>query len=92
MLIPLKFEAQIRPRIGLSSKGLLASFGTVDATFSGELKVVLFNLTPLPKKVKIGDRIAQLIISQLIQGNFKQVADIPGTDRGDKGFGSTGIR
>ncbi len=90
--LPFGIEGQIRPRSGLASKGLLASFGTLDSEYRGPVKVVLFNLTLLPKIIHTGDRIAQLVISSVRQAFFKKSTDLSISDRGDKGFGSTGIR
>jgi dUTP pyrophosphatase len=65
--------------------------GVVDAGFRGELKVIAINLDPVtPIEVRVGDRIAQLIFQELAHMTFVEVADLPGSDRGTGGFGSSG--
>lgn len=91
--LPLGFEAQIRPRSGLSIKqGItcLNSPGTVDADYRGEIRVILINLSNQPVTITSGERIAQMVIQQVEQINWQQVESIDETHRGEGGFGSTG--
>jgi dUTP pyrophosphatase len=65
--------------------------GTVDAGYRGEVKVMLINLDPAePVTLRRGDRIAQLVIQQVERARFVEVDRLPGSDRGDGGYGSTG--
>lgn len=93
--IPHGFEVQIRPRSGLALKygiSVLNSPGTIDSDYRGEIGVVLINHSNQEFKVEIGDRIAQGVIAQVIQANFALVEDLLQTSRGQKGFGSSGIK
>lgn len=83
--------ADVRPRSGLSSKGILCHLGLVDSGYRGEIKVCLTNLTSLPHLVRDGDRIAQLVFGQEISVRPSKVDEIDeDTKRGSKGFGSSG--
>lgn len=83
--------ADVRPRSGLSSKGILCHLGLVDSGYRGEIKVCLTNLTSLPHLVRDGDRIAQLAFGQEIGIMPNKVDEIDeDTKRGSKGFGSSG--
>lgn len=83
--------ADVRPRSGLSSKGILCHLGLVDSGYRGEIKVCLTNLTSLPHLVRDGDRIAQLVFGQEINIRPNKVDEIDeDTKRGSKGFGSSG--
>ncbi len=91
--MPAGVEAQVRPRSGLASVhgiGVLNSPGTIDSDYRGEVKVVLFNMSALPYKVKAGDRIAQLVFSRALSVEFKERSGLSDTERGDGGFGHTG--
>ena len=92
--IPFGYEIQIRPRSGLAlNYGVtcLNAPGTIDADYRGEVKVVLINLGDEDFEIKNGDRIAQIIVAPVTQGNFVQVEHLSVTERGEKGFGSTGV-
>ena len=87
--------AFVVPRSGLAAKHgitVVNSPGTVDAGYRGEIKVTLLN-TDLthPYEISVGDRIAQLIIMPVIRANFIPVDRLPGSQRGEGGFGSTGF-
>jgi len=85
-------DVQIRPRSGLSRRGVLATLGTIDADYRGELFVTMYTLPgvePLP--VADGDRIAQLVIARLVPVRWSEAADLGETARGAGGHGSTGI-
>jgi dUTP pyrophosphatase len=89
--IPPGFDAQFRPRSGLAAKGVLATFGTLDADYRGEIKITLYTMAPdITHIVRDGDRIAQMVINQLISANFKEVDELSASGRGDGGHGSTG--
>lgn len=87
----LSFEAQIRPRSGLANKmGIVACFGTIDADYRGEIYVNLFNHSFVNYKVSSGERIAQLVVVPVIKCNVHEVQELSETERGVKGFGSSG--
>jgi dUTP pyrophosphatase len=65
--------------------------GTIDAGYRGEIQVILINLDSEKKiTIKRGERIAQLVIKEVSQAEFVEVEQLPGTSRGDSGFGSSG--
>ena len=91
--LPAGFEAQVRPRSGLALRHgvtVLNSPGTVDADYRGEIGVILINLGDSPMIISRGMRIAQLVISPVIQGEWIELSELPFSDRGTGGFGSTG--
>ncbi len=91
--LPAGFEAQVRPRSGLAVKhsvGLINAPGTIDADYRGEVKVALFNFGGKPYTVRRGERIAQLVLAKVFQAALREVAELPGTKRGEGGFGHTG--
>ena len=90
---PKGFEAQLRPRSGLSFRSPLIipnSPGTIDSDYRGELKVIMMNLSREDYFIDHGLRVAQLVFSQYVIPDFKLVKDLDSTIRSDKGFGSTG--
>lgn len=92
--LPPLYEAQVRPRSGLAFKygvTVLNSPGTIDAGYRGEIGVVLVNLGESDFEVKVGDRIAQIVIAPVTQPTIVEAIEIDETDRGADGFGSTGI-
>jgi dUTP pyrophosphatase len=93
MEIPAGYEAQIRPRSGLSLKhGITCvnAVGTIDADFRGELRVPMINLGAAPFTIERGMRIAQMIISKLPEVRLVEAAMLTETSRGSGGFGHTG--
>ena len=93
--IPQGFEMQIRPRSGLALKHgitLPNTPGTIDSDYRGPLGVALINLGAEPYTIRHGDRIAQMIVSPVIQVQFQEVEALSDTARGVGGFGSTGKR
>lgn len=93
--LPEGFEAQIRPRSGLALKhGLtvLNSPGTVDADYRGEIKVLLINLSDTDFVINGGERIAQMIIARHEQAVFEAVDELDETERGEGGYGHTGVK
>jgi dUTP pyrophosphatase len=92
--LPMGYEAQIRPRSGLAYKqGLtvLNSPGTIDSDYRGEIKILLINLGNEDVIINSGDRIAQMIIAPYKQADFILKDSLDKTERGQGGFGSTGI-
>lgn len=93
MALPSGFEAQIRPRSGLAIKHgitLINSPGTIDADYRGEIMLGLINHGSKPYTVQRGDRVAQMIISQVVQPEIQEVEQLDDTERQDGGFGHTG--
>lgn len=93
MELPEGFEAQIRPRSGLALKQgvtCLNSPGTIDADYRGEVQVLVVNLSKEPVVLKKGDRIAQLVVSPVVQATWVEVEALGESGRGAGGFGSTG--
>jgi dUTP pyrophosphatase len=91
--LPPGFEAQIRPRSGLAINhgiSLLNAPGTIDADYRGEIKVIAANFGERPFILKRGDRIAQMVIQRVVQGEWLPVAELPASQRNDGGFGHTG--
>ncbi len=91
--IPQGFEVQIRPRSGLALKHgitLPNTPGTIDSDYRGPLGVLLINLGADPYTIQHGDRIAQMIVAPVVQAQFRVVAALGATGRGEGGFGSTG--
>jgi len=94
MALPQGYEAQVRPRSGLAAKfgvTVLNSPGTIDADYRGEIKVILINLGQEPFTIRRGDRIAQMVVAPVVRPEFSVEERLDETDRGDAGFGSTGI-
>lgn len=88
------YEAQIRPRSGLAlNKGItvINSPGTIDADYRGEIGVILINLSDSTFEINSGDRIAQMIIAKHETISWRVVEKLDKSDRGNKGFGSTGV-
>ena len=94
MEIPAGYEGQVRPRSGLALKqGLtvLNAPGTIDADYRGELQVILINLSQETVEIAPGDRIAQIVFSLHEQCYCIVVESLSDTQRGDGGFGNTGV-
>jgi dUTP pyrophosphatase len=93
--LPAGYAAFVHPRSGLAAKHgvtIVNAPGTVDAGYRGEIKVTLLNTDrEHPVSFRRGDRIAQLVIQQVARPVFHEVDELPGSARGDGGFGSTGI-
>ncbi len=88
------YEGQVRPRSGLALKNgisLVNSPGTIDSDYRGEVKVIMINLGDDHFMVNHGDRIAQLVIAPVIQAQIVEIDEISESERGDGGFGSTGL-
>jgi dUTP pyrophosphatase len=92
--LPAGYEAQIRPRSGLAFKNgvtVLNSPGTIDADYRGEIKIILINFGQEDFIIERGMRIAQMVIAQHSFVQFDIVESLDETNRGAKGFGSTGV-
>jgi dUTP pyrophosphatase len=88
---PAGWDVQIRPRSGLSLKGIGVAFGTIDADYRGELLVTMWTFGALESyTLQQGDRIAQLVIARIAAAAFTEVADLAPSTRGEGGHGSTG--
>lgn len=95
MALPPGFEAQIRPRSGLAIRNgitMLNSPGTIDADYRGEVKVIAVNHGTEPFTVRHGDRIAQMVIAPVVQADIQEVDSLESSERGEGGFGSTGVK
>ena len=93
--MPIGLEAQIRPRSGLALKHGLTALntpGTIDADYRGEVKVLLINLGTEPYIVRRGERIAQMVFQEVPEIELLETDDLDSTERGDGGFGHTGVR
>jgi len=92
--LPDGYAAFVHPRSGLAARcgiSIVNAPGTVDAGYRGEVKVMLINLDPSePVTLRRGDRIAQLVVQRVERARFVEVERLPGSDRGDGGYGSTG--
>jgi dUTP pyrophosphatase len=92
MEVPINMEGQVRPRSGLSSRGILVHFGTIDSDYRGEVAVVLSNISSSLFLVDRNERIAQLVIAENKSSyvSFHVTSVLSPTERGSGGFGSTG--
>jgi dUTP pyrophosphatase len=93
--LPSGYEAQVRPRSGLAYKNgitVLNSPGTIDSDYRGEVCVILINHGDEPFVIERGMRIAQLVISPITQLTWDEVETLTDTARGERGFGSTGLK
>ena len=91
--IPEGYEAQVRPRSGLSIKygiTVLNSPGTIDSDYRGDIGVILINLSKDSYTINPGDRVAQLVFSKYKKIEWGIVSELPDSNRGKSGFGSTG--
>jgi dUTP diphosphatase len=91
--LPDGYEAQIRPRSGLAARHgvtVLNAPGTVDADYRGEVGVLLINHGDAPFHVRRGERIAQMVIAEVVRGDLIPAGSLSATNRGSGGFGSTG--
>ena len=95
MEIPEGYECQVRSRSGLALKkgiSVLNAPGTVDADYRGEVGVILINLSNETFVIEDGERIAQLVFAKVKQAKWKVAETLTETDRGEGGFGSTGVK
>lgn len=93
--IPEGYEIQVRPRSGLAAKHgitVLNSPGTIDADYRGELKVILVNLSSEPFVIEKGERIAQIVLAAHAHIEWQEASELSDSERGEGGFGSTGVK
>lgn len=92
--LPEGYAAFVHPRSGLAARcgvALVNAPGTIDAGYRGEIKVIMVNLDPRESvRLTAGDRIAQLVIQRVERAAFYEVSELPGSDRGAAGHGSSG--
>lgn len=94
MEFPRGYEVQVRPRSGLAiMKGLslVNTPGTIDADYRGEVKVIVINLGQEPIHIQDQERIAQLVVCPVIQATVEDATELSESERGEGGFGSTGV-
>jgi dUTP pyrophosphatase len=93
--LPPGYEAQVRPRSGLALKhgiSVLNSPGTIDADYRGEVGVLLVNFSDRDFVVNDGERIAQMVIARHEQGEWIEAVELDATERGEGGYGHTGVK
>jgi len=91
--LPDGMEAQVRPRSGLAIRrgiGLINSPGTIDSDYRGEIRVPLINHDQGPQEIEHGERIAQLVLARVVRIEWRESDELPASERGTGGFGSTG--
>lgn len=95
MAVPVGYEIQVRPRSGLSLKHgitVVNTPGTIDADYRGPVGIILGNVSREPFTIERSDRIAQLVVQQVVHPAVKLVPVLEDTERGEGGFGSSGIQ
>ncbi|MBR4105730.1 MAG: dUTP diphosphatase [Alphaproteobacteria bacterium] len=85
-------EIQIRPRSGLTAKGIVAQLGTVDVSYRGEIKINVFNFNNHEITIQPLDRIAQMVVCPIFKPQAVEVEELSETLRGENGFGSSGVK
>ena len=92
--VPIGYEAQIRPKSGLALEHGISHancVGTIDASYRGEIKIPLINLSDEPYKIEKGKKIAQMVFAKVEEVVFEEVSELEATTRQEQGFGSTGL-
>ena len=92
--LPAGYEAQVRPRSGLALKNgvtVANAPGTIDADYRGEVCAIMINLSDQDFVITPGMRIAQMVVAKYEQASWNMVAELDSTERGEGGFGSTGL-
>ncbi len=91
--IPRGYEGQVRSRSGLALQGITVanSPGTIDSDFRGEVKILLRNTGDRTKRIKNGDRVAQMVFVKIEDPHFIPLSELSNTKRGEDGLGSTGV-
>ena len=93
--LPEGYEAQVRPRSGLAAKhgiSIVNTPGTIDPDYRGEIKVILVNLSDVAFTLEPGERIAQMVIARFEHISWNEVEALSVTERGEGGFGHTGVK
>lgn len=89
--LPDGYEAQIRPRSGLTIKhGIICQLGSIDSDYRGEIGLIIINFSDEPYYIENGERLAQMVINKVEQAEIEIVDSLDDTDRGEGGFGHTG--
>jgi len=91
--LPAGMEAQIRPRSGLALKhgiSIINTPCTIDSDYRGEIRIPLINFDTSPQRIAHGERIAQMLIARVVRIEWSPAGELPTTERGHGGFGSTG--
>lgn len=88
--IPEGYVGMLKSRSGLNIKNGIIGEGTIDAGYTGSIKVKLYNMSETDKTIKKGDKIIQLVIMPVVTPEFELVDELEETERGDKGIGSSG--
>jgi dUTP pyrophosphatase len=92
--LPDNYVGLVHPRSGLAARNgitILNTPGTIDSGYRGEIKVILYNAGDADFVIRRGDRIAQLVIQEFVSADFELVEELPSSERGEGGFGSTGV-
>ncbi len=90
--IPPGYEGQVRPRSSMTKAGIYCAFGTIDSGYRGEVKVHIENRSGDDFLIRTGDRIAQIVFAPVASVLLQEADELEASERGDGGFGSTGIR
>ena len=85
-------EIQIRARSGMTAKGIVAQLGTVDASYRGDIKTILYNFNNHEVTIQPYDRIAQMVVCPIFKPEVEACDELSDTTRGEKGFGSSGVK
>lgn len=85
-------ELQVRPRSGMTARGIVAQFGTIDLSYRGEINITIFNFSNEEVTIEPLDRIAQLVVCPIFKPVIEAAKQLTPTKRGNKGFGSTGTK
>jgi len=91
MEIPYGYEGQVRPKSGLSLKGIIAVLGTVDSGYRGEVGAIIHNVSHDPYILTPGLKVAQMVFNKVEEAVFVKSAILEASDRGIGGFGHTGV-
>lgn len=89
--IPEGYKGHVKPRSGLMTKGKLCGLGTIECTYRGELGAIILNLDKEPFIVNNGDRVGQFEVIEDIRIEWEEVDELSESERGEAGFGSSGI-
>ena len=89
--IPHNYEGLVRGRSGLASKGIYVHLGTIDETYRGDVGVIMTNISKTSYVINKGDRIAQFTIKPVVRIELKEANELSTTNRGENGYGSSGI-
>lgn len=88
--IPSGYKMMVNGRSGLATKGIFCHVGTIDPNYKGMIGAILYNSTNEDYNVLKGDRVGQLSLQAIVPTSFEEVIELSSSNRGDKGFGSSG--